>query len=550
MIHIRLNGTWLSDDNFAGIKDATLTIRQDDSGVAAFSFGSNVRIYSGIGQGIINSTIFNTPNPNIAFCLIEFYDDCCRDDDGGFVKIFQGRITKGDIRWCENPNEPCYYECSFKDASQESDFLTCIKNTSIIQRENADGTIVSAGFNEDRAAPYLRYYEEPRPSGWTLVLLILAASITPMLLGIGLIASFLSLFVGRLVPPNVFSAAVFDLMLGDKSHVTPYLSSYIHNVCKLCGMNLQSSVFSPNGALYNIVRFDAPFQEGKRNNTDSLDIFETINFPNITLFDLLETLKPLNISYQIIGNSLIVERKDYFNNTIWLDMTTRTNDIISLCFEPNEDQLFSARLYEWTNDQSDKVGCELVKKANFLANYNIPFNPLFTGVDRRIIPYSLCRAMSDRASASVIYDFAISPFWGYVSGLSMNQDFAIIQSGTFSIPKLVEAFSINSDEIVPFNSGSYVAQAALDLAPHLPSQTRPYQVTAYDNLLIIDDIRFNPSLKLQNFTMQIKYYCNYFTSFNFGNRIRFNTQSFGLVDGTITSVEYDFKGLLTIQGKI
>ena len=327
--------------------------------------------------------------------------------------------------------------------------------------------------------------------------------------------------------------------------------SYIRNVCRLCGLNLRSSLFNPGGPYHNLAHLNIPFRRGAFDTAKADEIFITENFPSYTLTQFLDQFKTLNIDYSIEGDDLVVERKDYFNTNIWIDFNGREDDIVrgGLCYEFGDEGPKAGRIYEYAKDASD-IGEEANRFwGGDVVNYNDPtFNPNLVGVDLVTVPFSPARFIDDNFG-SVLYQFRQAPG---ISAL-IPDNALLLANGTASFPKLLmwdpaTPKDGGSVQKIQVSNGRYAYNVPTWLRSDI-NQIFPGVDNFYTELLFIDDPR-ETVLKRQNYEITFQYTCEDLRSFSFGSRIQF-TQGGNVVTGTVEVLEIDYqKKQMKITGKI
>lgn len=544
-----LNGQELQSVDYSGTKDSKIIIRQKDKEGLVFSYSNNVRLI-GEGRQIINDNILNSVNPWTSSVSLELRDNCCNDANGDPFSMFIGTITAQDIKWCEKTPEDSNgctsMEVTAQDNSIEAQGIKCLKNTPIVLTESLDGTITSNGEDEARSAPFYKYCIETRPEVMQILrlafIILNVVFFFPVLIIIGIIAVIFSF--GAVSPADFIqfnNTYVLGIVGCGRKHKAPFVYSYLKNVCKLCGLNLVSTLFDVGGPYHNLTHLNAPFEKGGKTTAKAETAFKELNFPSDTGTQFLDTFKNLNIDYGVEGTNLVVERKDYFTNNIWIDFNNREDDIISQCYEFGSDGPKAGRVYEYQKDAGD-IGEEANRLwGGKVVNYNIPFNPVLIGVDRVIIPFSPARFMKD-TFGSVI---GTTP----IPGVTKPKNVLLLSRGTLTAPKLLM-----------YDTGSDLEDARVHKTQNPGSNRFLYSIDSwlrndigqviagqenfYTRLLYIDDPReaSNPSVnrKYQNYDLLFKYNCEDLRTFKVGSRIRL-VQDGVTVTGTIDTLEIDYQ---------
>lgn len=557
-IKVILNGVDLDTKDFSGTKDSRIVIRQRDKDGAVFSYANDIEL-RGQGRNIIFDNIVNAPNPFTASVPLVLKDLCCNDDDGNPFTLFEGNITANDVKYCEvdiNDPDGCNsLEVSSEDNSVEAQGLKCIKNSLLTSRVSLDGSITSDGEDEGRQSVFYTYCIESRPlvlNGLRLAFILLNYVLfMPLFIAI---AAILVLFsFGAISPADIadFNNRWVRGLIGcGRKHKAPFIYSLLTNVCKLCGLTLQSSIFDPGGPYHDLTLLNIPYAKGGKTTQKAEDVFSTLNFPGDTLEQFMEKLAFLNIDYAVEGSKFVVERKDYFDST-WIDFSQRQSDIISLCFEFGSEGPKAGRVYEFQRDPLD-IGDEANRlQGGPVIDYNENnFNPILSGVERRVIPFGSARFMKDNFG-SQIGSFPAPP------GFTIPKNVLLLSTGFTSTPKLL-MYDVGSDredarvKKVP-NPGTNKFLYNMDawLSIRVP-QIIPGQEGFYQRLLAIDDPRDASSLsrRFQPFSLTFKYTCEDLRTYEPVSEVKFFRNG-TVVVGTVEEIEIDLqKRQIRLSGKV
>lgn len=556
---IILNGVSLNPSDFSGTKDSKVVIKTKDKTRNTYSYSNDIELY-GQGRQIIVDNIINATNPYTVGVDIVIKDTCCRDDNGDYFTIFEGQITYQDIDFCESfDGQECKITVNAEDNSQQAKDLQCINDTIIIARESLDGSIQSSGEDEVKPAVYFRYCIEDRSKVMGFLRLFFIISnvvfVFPILASIYLALTILTFGAINIVDTLEFQKNLVNSLIGcSRKHKAPFIYSYLRNVCKLCGLTLSSSLFEVGEPYNNLTYFWAPFEKGKEDKIKADDTFRDYNFPSETLTQFLEKFQTLNIDYTVENSTLIVERKDFFTNNIWIDFAGREADIIEQCYTFGDDPPKSGRVYEYAQDASD-----LGEEANRLwggdvIDYNDPYNPVLRGVDRVIVPFSPARFKDDNFGSVVNgFDLGFLNFFG----VDIPDDVLLLATGSFSTPKLLmwDGTSDREDARVKRGVDPLTGTKIYNLDGWLRQNGAGILAggaTFYDRLLFIDDPRLAGQVdkKLLNFTLVFTYTCEDLRNFKIGARIylyRDGIQN----EGTVDELEIDYqKKQMKITGKL
>lgn len=181
-------------------------------------------------------------------------------------------------------------------------------------------------------------------------------------------------------------------------HPAPYVRTYITETIALAnqkaGTNFvfRSSIFNESSPYYNMVYLFADYQRGIDIDFNSLDTQGLItNEPLKTGADLLNDLcKLFNAEWRIIGNEVIFERKDFFEQ-IGANLTQ-----YKTCYTLRDNPLPQAIEIKFTDDGSNT-------EANTNGYYDYfklwnkdPFSPRQKGIQQVIIPFGRTRQVFDK----------------------------------------------------------------------------------------------------------------------------------------------------------
>lgn len=539
---ILLDGNAVPAKDFSGAADTRVTQSQQ-SNAPAITYANTLTFYGQSRSYILNKLVY-AANPQTASVSIKIYDNCCKDANGDSFLVFDGKTTRADINFCDpNFTEDCGVECTVTDASPTGEKIQCLRNVLITQREYLGRT--SSGADTYRAAPQFGYYEETRPKAYMNIMLYLAFWLIAAFFPITLVISIFTLFLVDLSP--IYNG-ILDSLLKKKYHKAPFIHSYLFNVCTLCGLSLRSSIFSPTGAYHNLTRLDTPYSEGARNAGADVEVaYRDFNSPNITVIELLDSLKELNISYTVTNNELIVERKDFFNSAVWIDFSARQSDVLELCFDAADESQPAGEIFKFLEDGSDKIGTESGRQwSGDIVDYNTPITPTLRGIRQTTIQYGTARFIGDGLD-SVIENWTGSILAQLLTlgNISVQRGSMLMTTGTASAPKLLlwDGTSSMIDAKVEVANGLYNGRAWLN-ARTLPD----FGVTGfYENLLKISDPRLNLIRNLQ-YTIRFSYICDDLRSLQYGQMISLPVNGANVI-AKVENIEIDFAAReITISG--
>ena len=545
-------------DNFNGTESASFVFRRkDEAGDSAFSFAPELTVV-GDTYEYVKQQIINAPNPNIAAIQVLIYDTCCTNPDGSDRLLFTGKIEGGSVRWCTFPT--CEAQVTVVDNSVDAEAIRCLKNHLIWDRaEKADGSGLSLGINTFRRAGLMEYCNDVRPGAaqeaFMIIAIIFKVVLSPIIIAILIVQTIINLIANiPLSEGNDLFEYLDNLVVGcGFAHVTPFMHSYMKNVCDICGLGFQSSLFDVGGYYHNTVRLDASYLSSRDNTPyQSFDL----NKPNLNGIQFLDELKQFNIEWRVVNGVLQVERKDYFVGVEWFNTDNLQNDqLLSICYESLGERPAAYAEYIYPKDGVDNTGAETAPKwSQKVFDWNTTNNPQQTGLFSRNFTFG---SSQFRADASAItkspHDKGI-----YQTFFPVLQDNykLLIEKGVIGFPRLIDV-----DYFIDIQNG-IKARPKRDLSTTdptsfnynyiwwvyenpIPGFLAPQYDTAYQTLLYIDDPRLT-SVKTRKVTISVTADCDLLTSLDIDKYV---TTPQGQVQ--ITEITYDTNNnSLTINGLI
>lgn len=383
------------------------------------SFSSELEFYDD-GYDILKYWLLTHPDSFTNKVNVAIYDNCCN------TLIIDGVIKATSIDWCE----PI---CSIKANIVEKDeSYDCLKRTLIWDDRN--------GFL-GREQKRLRYCVDLSPTGLLITLMIFYGIFNLILQILNLIYIFIVGLVAALTllaslgtvnwfdETNNFTEAINDLndrlVICNWYHPTALVRDYIKNVCQACDLNFQSSILNdPGSPYYNTLLFAAQVRKGyKPSQTTGTLIGQ--NLPVETVDTLMENhLKPLfNAKYWIVGNNLVFERRDYFENSnnVWIDVEQLLNDGLiennRICFAYLDKERPAFANYEYSQDFADPIGNYAGARFNKIIEWNNPASPNQSGKSDVILQSSQARYRGDGIEKDTYEIIGTDPFWGWLNAL-------------------------------------------------------------------------------------------------------------------------------------
>ena len=388
------------------------------------SFSTELEFYDD-GYAILKTWLLDNPNAFTNEIKVSIYDKCCN------TLIIEGVIRATSIDWCE----PI---CSIKaNIVEGKDAIDCLKSTIIWDSENPK---LATGFTSTEQKR-LRYCVDLSPTGLLIILMVFygifnlilqilnAIYITLVALVAGL-AFILSLGqINWFDELTVFTDAINEindrLVICNWYHPTALVRDYIKNACQICGLNFQSSILNDSGSpYYNTLLFSAQVRKGyKPSQTTGLLIGQ--NLPVETIETLMDNyLKPLfNANYWVIGNNLIFERKDFFDNpsNVWIDAEQLLNQGLiendRVCFSYLDKERPSFANYEYSQDFADPLGNYAGQRFNKIIEWNNPYSPNQAGRKEVVFQSSQARYRGDGIEKDTYDIIGSDPFWNWLDAL-------------------------------------------------------------------------------------------------------------------------------------
>lgn len=560
-IKVYLDGSPVADADINGTAGAAVNYDMTaENGVLATTF-ANELAFSGAAYAYIINKLIRSPTGAVDNIAIRIEATCCKDSSGAPLVLFRGLFSRADLAYCEGGNNTCEVSVSALDSSPAASKLDCIRNTIIHARTGQNGQ-TSNGVDEGRRAVFFGYYDEPRPYSSAflglfsaLYLIVISTTILLVLDAITRILNFITFGGVPVISLTDSRQFILGLVLKKRYQKAVLINSYLQNACKLCGLQLRAPLFEAGGAYYNLTRLDAPYSEGGRTILETEGNWINFNRPNITFAQLFATFAPLNIGYVVTDTELIFDRIDRLQGDIWLDLTTRGNDILEQCYDPSDTNPPAGEIFRFAEDGSDKVGNEFIRLwSGDIVDYNTPFNPILKGIKQTNLEYGAARFVLD-GGVSAVRDIQVNFIWPLATLGSPNlvdNRLMLISQGTATAPKLLlwdEASQIEDATVQRRAStgGNYL----YNIPAWLNQNTQgSFGVTGfYDNLLAISDPR-RTLRKNFAFRVRFSYICEDLRTIGYGKGIKL------VVDGQavradVDTVEIDLeKGEITITGKI
>lgn len=545
MIHLRLHidNQYINVNDIENLQDATITYRKnDESGDIAVSFSSNL-VLRGEAYKLIKSKIIDAVNPAIVSVTAKVYDTETN-------KLLLDGIIKGsEVEWSIIGKSTDQCTITIHDNSNDAKSTACLQNMIIWERmQKTDGTF-TAGENTFRQAPYSVYFESGNHA-----LLIIGIILKIALLPIYTIAIIASALSGKKSDLELWLERLQNAIVQKGKHKTPYIHSYLSNLCEACNLELQSEMFEPGGTYHNLMRLDASTTKGGLTDTEINAAWEQ-NKPNLNGVQLLESLESLGFTWRVANGVLHVATMQQQNatNATWFDLNaTPATRIVALDATVTDAVAKAYMVASYMQDASDASGAEVHHAVgNAVIDWNTPPNDAQKGAFEQHIQYSTARFRNDaNAERTDAVDAAFyRPFY---SLLRTDANALILQRGSCTNAKL-----LLHDATTPLHRATVVHHAvALDAntyqtALHCNEVDAKNATTAtlYQNVLQY----FNPratAFANRNYVLTIIYECE-LNSFINGNNPNFE-QTIKYNDLTLFVDEVQVKPstrIMTVSGR-
>jgi len=544
--------------------------RTDNSGKTTRSFSSELTFYDD-GYQLIKTLLIDDPFGFNQKIDVKIYDSCCSEP------VFVGIIRGDSLDWCEP-------DCSVTANVIENErAYDCIESNPII------GQFINSPV-------FVNYCLEGRPKWWHIILGFLIALLgnivstilIPFVLVILIISGVFFVICSivcaipftdcdqdtcddaDLSPSNIWDSLLdgltdavgfFDTC--NKKHPTGLVREYMANLCGLCALNFQSSILTdPSSPYYNTLLFSATIEKGVNENILSSDMIEDNNPIETGQTFLDNLLKPtFNGDWQIVGNTLYFERKDYFiSNATWIDSEQLMNDdrIIDrkICFSWIDDERFAFGRYEYVPDAIDIIGNEAMKRYSDIVEWNNPYNPMQKGSLVNTLPFSPARFRSDGIDGEGTIWEILGAFQGGLLNLIFggqltggNMNALLMNQHTAMNYKLLiwdgvdrQNATIKHDYPDSFTGGPVISGGQTVSTSNLFNYPlwfkEGYNNNLYSLFHYIDNPRL-PSARNFNFDFTFQFNCSDLTNFDFSKTVRI-MQNGTAKNGQVKEVKINF----------
>jgi hypothetical protein len=416
-----------------GLDKLDVTLRDD----LTKSFTSELEFYDD-GYNILKFWLLTDSNAFINEVKVKIYDTCCN------TLVIDGVIRATTIDWCE---PICSIKANIVEGKEAFD---CLKSTLIWDNTTEDESGLTFLQREQKR---LRYCVDLSPTGLLIILLVFYVIFSLILNVLGLILTFFAGLAFLLSFGFLDFQDTLDQLTGwidelqermiicNWYHPTALVRDYIENACQKCGLTFQSSILKNPGSVYNnTLLFSAQIRKGYKPSKTAGNLIEQ-NLPTETIETLMDSyLKPLfNAQYWVIGNTLIFERKDYFDNptNVWIDAEQLLNDGLiegeRICFSYLDKERPSFADFKYAQDFADPIGNYAGQRFDKIVEWNQnPYSATQSGKYEPNIASSPARFRSDQIEDDTYEKLGTNPAFAAINlilGFNPQQSLGMLLLG-------------------------------------------------------------------------------------------------------------------------
>jgi len=387
----------------------------------------------------IKANLIDSANRYSNFYVVRITEPVC-----GTVEYF--KIEDRSLKWCDNGE--CSIILTITEYIVEFD---CIKKKLIADNTNF---IFSDFPLPGMIHPRFRYCDVFKPT-WAygfviafinLVTITIAAINIVLTILTGWVVWILSIFGVSANVPQIGFSFLEDVIGCGLAHPSPFIRTYIDNVCDQCGVSVTNSsipiLYDEASPYYNLAMMYAPTKKGVPISGTKDYIRD--NQPTWSLFDLLSKIKDVfNARWLMRGQVIYFAPKDEISDVIYgagnygIDLTGDDSNYLDgdVCYTYNGQGKPTKLLIKYGQDFSDNIGNELASR------FNCTWEDLTGGenynevVTRSLSEFGTVAAVFDGQDGK--YDANIeSAFLGPITGTEYEGSIKT-QGDTFGLPKLV-----------------------------------------------------------------------------------------------------------------
>lgn len=565
-VELQLNctGGWVDYTNSVNINKLVRELSLNAENDPIKEQTGSIEVYGDAYQFISTYLISSVDMYSNSMC-VRITDSVCTGEQYLF------KIDNRNLKWCDDEG------CTMQFEMQEYDTqLDCARLTAIADNTNnlfdQFGPIVH---------PRFRYCDVFKPLGF-LVFLLTLASVVDLIINFinNTLIAAINLIPGVNVPTiGTLGPALQGCRL---SFPAPFISTYITNVCNLCGLTADQTTapifYSTTNPLepslsnpyYYATYLTAYAKRGVPINGTQSYIYA--NRPSETLTVFLGQIKKLwNARWFIYANKVYFHRKDLIGNLIWgatpaLDFTgaDAKKIITGTCFNWNGEGKTKRIYITYGKDATDAVGNETLNRYN--GEYIEPStNPNYTeAVEVQNNGFGSATFVDDANDR--LYDDQIS---NVVAGNLAQPATLKITADTLAIGKILiydNATSFNNaktlswdyadyanltdfqSDDVPIPIGYVYPNYPMSFSPEQNSIPAPNPASNNRNLWQYHTIDVPSPSKKRNIAFEVKLqYCCEFSTLNLYQKVVMKNGDIG----EINSVTFDhYERTITIKGNL
>ena len=363
--------TWLDYSDYVDLTDFKRTKSLNAEFDPEKSVSAEIEAF-GDAYVEIKTNLIDSVNRYSNFYIVRLTDTDC----GGTQYDF--KIQDSQLRWCDNGK--CQLRLTLIEWNPQ---LDCIKRTTLADNTNGVfNPIATSGYPH----PRFRYCDVVKPTFlYGMIVTVsnafaaLIASLNLVLASItGIIVWIVNALGGSWSVPSLGVGWAADILGCQRAHPSPFVRTYIDNVCTLCDITA-TNVSAPILYEQYIAMVDNPYYylclstayttKGCQIDSSSIAYIQA-NQPSWDLFKFISILKtPFNSRWFIYHDTLYFERKDKIGQLIWgstpaidLSGSDAINLLGDVCYTYNGEGKPKKLLYNYGTDPSDNIGNELLRR--------------------------------------------------------------------------------------------------------------------------------------------------------------------------------------------
>lgn len=343
---------------------------------------------------------------------VEVYDVRC----GKYLPIMNLDIN--GYEWCDEGG--CYCFITIKETSLAWDCFAQKKVTdntnNLFQDTPPPATLAQLQAGDPPYHPRIGYCNEIRPTIFTTWLVYILSPIftliqiinATVIATINLIIAVVNTLPGvSLTPIPPINIPLDDNILAcNRVHYAPKIRHLLKNICDICELGYDDDIFNtdvvhplmqdeipsnfPNekNPYYEALLYAPIHTKGDKMNDQINRHWDDFNFPILTGYDLIESLRvPFNLKWVIKNGKLVIRNKHFYQNSVVIDFTNNTtiNILNNPCFQWELEKYpsFISGVYN-ENDSKDNIAREAIVFYNDVIENNKINSPQMQGEETRI----------------------------------------------------------------------------------------------------------------------------------------------------------------------